>query len=701
MFKKFTIITLVLSVLGTAFLIYDIVDYKNRRTSYSINKGSQITENIKSGIDSILTVVMKEAGKIKSTIRNNKLSENKLEKLIKENSLNNSNILGITVAFQPYEYGKNERLYAPYYDKSSESIIYIEDVYDYTDTSLQTSKWYTDVIEHGSMWTEPYYAEGAKKLVADYGVPFYKSDKDEIAGTVTMTISLDEFTDLIHSLSLGKTGYGFVVSKKGKLLAYPVEQYVGIKDINYLKDHTESEALRRAYSEMNKGVKGFSQFVNEVSGKDTYLFYSPIESTGWKFGVLFFKNELLGRAVELKQKNIEIAFVLGILILSVFILIFKLHRLQKKHIWILSITLSVIIFINILIVWYFQYHLHDSVSKENLPITENAVLERYVSLRNEKAKELKIEQPVVIPTGIFVRNFEFDDAYNVNLSGYIWQKYDTSIVNKVPGGVKFDQASPFAESYYLEKVTDLKQKGERIIGWDFRITFKLNFNYGNYPFDRRSVEIEITHPDKVNNVLLVPDLKGYKISNPSEQPGINPSINIPGNKIISSFFTFSEKTYNTDFGFQQTGRPDKKPVLHYNISIKRNLINSFVSHIIPILVVLLMMYILIYSSTKASDPKKGITSGIGIVESLAAFFFVLIFSHIDLRKTVETTQVMYMEYFYFILYVMLILSVYNLISYTRREDVKLFERHDNLIAKVSYWPLFLIIVYFLTLVNFY
>ena len=44
----------------------------------------------------------------------------------------------------------------------------------------------------------------------------------------------------------------------------------------------------------------------------------------------------------------------------------------------------------------------------------------------------------------------------------------------------------------------------------------------------------------------------------------------------------------------------------------------------------------------------------GIIESMAAFFFVLIFSHIDLRKEIVTGELLYVEYFYFVTYLMLI-----------------------------------------------
>jgi len=44
-----------------------------------------------------------------------------------------------------------------------------------------------------------------------------------------------------------------------------------------------------------------------------------------------------------------------------------------------------------------------------------------------------------------------------------------------------------------------------------------------------------------------------------------------------------------------------------------------------------MMFILVYSCGKTKERQ-------GIIESMAAFFFVLIFSHIDIRKEIITAN---------------------------------------------------------------
>ena len=61
---------------------------------------------------------------------------------------------------------------------------------------------------------------------------------------------------------------------------------------------------------------------------------------------------------------------------------------------------------------------------------------------------------------------------------------------------------------------------------------------------------------------------------------------------------------------------------------------------------------------------------------MAAFFFVLIFSHIDLRKDIVTADLIFIEYFYFITYLMIVLSTLNLVVYTKNK-AKIFDYNEN------------------------
>ena len=193
--------------------------------------------------------------------------------------------------------------------------------------------------------------------------------------------------------------------------------------------------------------------------------------------------------------------------------------------------------------------------------------------------------------------------------------------------------------------------------------------------------------------MLVPDLSSYRQTNPSFLPGMSDSIVLTGNEITESYFNFSTEQSGTDFGLGAELGRNQVPVLHFNVHLRRNLLNVFVTYLIPIAVALMMIFILLIACRKTTERQ-------GIIESMAAFIFVLVFSHIDLRKEVVTGELIYLEYFYFITYAMVLLTTFNLMAYTL-DKTKLFDFNGNQVFKAFYFPLFFFAVLVVTLVKFY
>ena len=165
------------------------------------------------------------------------------------------------------------------------------------------------------------------------------------------------------------------------------------------------------------------------------------------------------------------------------------------------------------------------------------------------------------------------------------------------------------------------------------------------------------------------------------------------NELLESYFNYATETFDSDFCFGDESLYEEVPKLHCNVNIKRILLNAFVTYLIPIFVELMMLFILIFACSKTEERQ-------GIIESMAAFFFVLIFSHIELRKEVVTADLIYMEYFYFITYIMIILSTISLITYTKNKS-NIFDHKENQIYKAVYFPIFLSILLNITLIKFY
>lgn len=693
-------ITAILFV-ACCYVIFDLVRFNKNRQTTAVSLGAKTTSDLREDVNELLTVVMRQGEALAKQLENSTFSEEELLEVIKERSLALDQILGVTVAYQPYEFDKSTALFAPYYDKKQKEIIFLEQLYDYSNQQLETSSWFVNVVANGKGWVEPYYGQGAQAFISDYGIPFkYTSGpkKGQVRGVVSMTISLDGFTELIHSLSLGKTGYGFVASREGTILAHPVGNYVGQKTIQELSAEAEIPALQNAYAGLMQGKTGSVDYIDAIKQQETIFFYDHVPAADWRIGVLFFKNDLLGGENEVRQKYISIALVGSLLLFFLMAAFFNRDYLSEKEIWQLGFFAGFILLANILLIGYLQHtavHTEKDLS-ESPPVADVTTLNSIVNEQNLIAEKAQRSPRRTIPTGVYVDRLYFEDSYNVSISGKVWQKYPSAIIDSVTTGFAFPQTAPFAEAQLIEEIDRQAYDEYTLITYSFRNTFRLNFEYGDYPFDRRNIHLYFQPLSFKDRLMFVPDLESYTYTNPSQKSGVSKKIELSGSEILETYFNYNYYEYEANFGAPVKGTSSEVPELYFNIKLKRVLITAFVTYLIPIFVVLIMMYMLLYTIKKT---KKKEVDG-NIVSAMTAFFFVLIFSHIDLRKNIDTAELIYMEYFYFVTYIMILISTYNLITYSRGPH-RIFSYKDNLIVKATFWPIFLLMMLVITFFMFY
>ncbi|WP_029209576.1 PDC sensor domain-containing protein [Aquimarina agarilytica] len=421
MIRKILYAITFLITLLLAYLIFNFIKFSYKQDHLTLIKGTQTTTELKKNINNSLSEVMNEGVAFKQLLETREFSLEALESLIKERSFKLTTILGITVAYEAYSFTNTKKLYAPYYDKNQNKLIQIGELYDYTDPSLETSSWYVNVAQKGPHWIEPYYAKGAQALVSDYSIPFYYTNgpkKGQYRGVVTMTISLKGFTDMIHSISLGKTGFGFVTSEKGKLLAHPINEYVGLKNIYDLIKEEKNEALIKAYQGILDHKTGHVTY-NDASKKQKALFfYDNVPISNWKIAVQFFKNDLLKNQELYKRKYINLSIVTSFLFLLLLANFYNRDHLSTSEIWYLSLFSTSILLANIFLIGYLQHtKANANVRNESPPITDKTALNNIVNAQLFKAKKLSKPPKKVVPTGIYIERLEFNDSYNVNISG--------------------------------------------------------------------------------------------------------------------------------------------------------------------------------------------------------------------------------------------------------------------------------------------
>ena len=291
-------------------MFFLIVGNHNSKKIRSIFKGNlrQSAENLSystlNKIESILRPIEKIPQQISISLEDSSYSKEDLLSLIRQTVLNNPEVYGATIAFEPYMFDPNELYFAPYYYKHNNNVklTYIGgESYKYFSWD-----WYKLPKDAKKpLWSEPYYDEGAGNIImATFSVPFYRDIKGErkFMGIVTADISLKWLQKIVSSIKIAETGYAFLISKKGTLVTHPRQELIMDQTIFSLADKFNKPELHKLGKSMVNGETGFISKKHLFTGEDAWLFYAPLPSNGWSLGVIFPKDELLAGINKLQME---------------------------------------------------------------------------------------------------------------------------------------------------------------------------------------------------------------------------------------------------------------------------------------------------------------------------------------------------------------------------------------------------------------
>jgi len=701
-FRLGCIVVFILSLLSVGIWGIIFIQGKKEIHKQTIAFGEETTKKATHTIDSVLSNVSKTARAFADSLSHRHFTKAELEARLQEVAATQPYILGVTAAYLPYEYDPKQRLYAPFYSKKEDRILQTGDLYDYTDrTRWNYSAWVFNPIEKDIFWAEPGYGPAAKAVVTEYGIPFYdpKNPAKKI-GVVDITFSLQGFNKLLNTLKLGKTGYAILVSNEGHVLSHPREDYLfALKSMNEVSEETDDANYKQAVKKLQNKETGYVEYLNPLLNRASIVFYRPIPSTKWAIAINIIKDEIEPDFEFSYKREIILSLLILVAIISGSILFFKLYK--EERLWIIAAEITILLIIEIGFIWvkHQQQPLFDYASNE-IVISDINAINTFINQTNGETEKLHEDEPIYIPTGLYVRNIEFKDGRLIGLNGTIWQKLDTILHKNIEPGVAFPDLSTDAEAFNMEVAYDRIEDNHRIIGWNFRLNILNKVDYKLYPFDRKDLKINLRHHTVGKNIFLVPDADAYESLIPSTDPGINKAVPLVGWDFLGSYFSYEYKNLNTNFGLQHYQRQRNLPELSFNIILSRKIIGALIAHILPLLIIQLMLFGVIIIFSKTEVEISGYNT-FGVINSCAAFFFVIVISHIDLRNTLEIEMVTYLEYIYFIVYIYVLLVTVNALLFSSAKDYMFVDYKNNYIPKLVFWPMFMFACIVITIVLFY
>ena len=374
--------------------------------------------------------------------------------------------------------------------------------------------------------------------------------------------------------------------------------------------------------------------------------------------------------------------------------------------WWLSTAVSILLIILLISLWaqMNQYDLNfdEKWKQENPGVSEQLLNER---MTNEYlSKNWKEPGVKKIKTGIFIQSLKFFNSSEVNLSGYIWQRHQKGPDGKDPDpsqvGFVLPEQVDSGSDIEPREVYRVSHDNEVTIGWYFEATLRQPFDYSNYPFDHKIAWVRIWPQQFSKNIVLVPDFESYKATGLTDIFGIEKNIVLGTWQRANTYFNYVLSSYDTDFGIPDYIGQQGFPELHYNFVVKRKFENAFIVYLLPLFLVAALLFaaLLTISNEDELSSRFGFNTS-GFIGACSALFFVVMLAHIQLREQFASSSIVYIEYFYILMYALLVIATANvyLFSLRPRRGFSFILYEDNIIVKVAYWPVVLICLIIITL----
>ncbi len=235
-------------------------------------------------------------------------------------------ILGCAVAFEPDFFPEKGKYFAPYSVRKNGTIESFQ--LGHPDYEYFIMDWYQipKFIET-DYWSEPYFDEGgSNEIITSYSRPFYRNTLQgkQFAGTITIDLSLEWFTELISQVKILETGYATVITQHGSFVINPNEDLIMHETIFSYAKEINIPGLRAIGRDMLAGNTNFADCT--LRGEKMQLYYTPLPTSKWALIVVFPEAEMYA---SLRKISL---ILIGLTVLGLSLLISIVSRIVKKQV---------------------------------------------------------------------------------------------------------------------------------------------------------------------------------------------------------------------------------------------------------------------------------------------------------------------------------------------------------------------------------
>lgn len=217
---------------------------------------------------------------------------------------------------------RSDRLNALAQKYGFESVVVSDASGNTTDgTSIKDRDYFSQSISGKTYISSPLMSKATGKLVL---IVSAKVNSGTSSGIVFARLTSDTFSKMVRDVSIGQSGYGFIVDKTGKIIAHK-NQKVVTDFTNYIEKAKKDSSYAGPASVIQNMISGKSGIETcNFNGNNQITGYAKIPDTdGWSIGVTAYTSEMLGSFYQ------SIGFTVAMAVVFILLAIFIAFRIAK------------------------------------------------------------------------------------------------------------------------------------------------------------------------------------------------------------------------------------------------------------------------------------------------------------------------------------------------------------------------------------
>ena len=260
------------------------------------------------------------------------LTQEQLFTQLRANVELNPLVYGAAIAFEPGSFKAPDTLFCPYVYRGPDGLVAMDitrDVLDwYGDDKWQW--WHVPKRTGEMLWTDPYFDEGAgNALMVTWSAPFFQDGR--FRGVATVDIRLATLQEQIGGQIVSDRDFA-ILTRNGRYVASTIQARIMDRTIFQLAEALGRPDMAAAARRMVSGRPGVEILDAWQALEGTqWVFYAPIESTGWTFAAIVPERlALAGVRQRTTQASVALGATLVLIIGSIFFVSARIARPISK-----------------------------------------------------------------------------------------------------------------------------------------------------------------------------------------------------------------------------------------------------------------------------------------------------------------------------------------------------------------------------------